>query len=58
MIVDTETGEEVRPDSHDAYRTPEYYAGLARDAAFSPDGTLIVTAHVDGTLRVWGIPQN
>jgi WD40 repeat protein len=33
------------------------YAGDCNTATFSPDGTRIVVAVTDGTIRLWGIPD-
>lgn len=33
----------------------EGHLGFAADLAFNPDGTLLVTAGRDGTLRHWGV---
>ncbi len=60
MIVDTTTGEpllSLGPSPDDLSRE-EFSRNLSRDAVFSPDGRLIVTANVDGTIRFWGIPAN
>lgn len=60
LIHETETGAQLlslaSPEAR--FPTDAYHANLSRDAVFSPDGTLIVTASVDGLLRFWGIPAS
>lgn len=60
LIYNTLTGEQAL--SLETLETPfsleTYYAGFPRDAVFSPDGRLIVTASADGLLRFWGIPTD
>jgi WD40 repeat protein len=46
-VWDAETGRAVTP--------PLEHQGQVRSAAFSPDGTHLVTASDDSTARVWDI---
>ena len=59
-IFDAQTGEELlmlEPPPTSG-RNNMYRDASARDAVFSPDGSLIVTAGIDGVLRFWGIPND
>jgi WD40 repeat protein len=59
LILDSTTGEvllSLEPTDL-RYGQEAYFRYLPRDAVFSPDGTLVVTANIDGTLRFWGLPS-
>lgn len=59
VIFDTTTGEMLHSLEPPNLRSGQmaYSENLPHDAVFSPDGTLIVTASINGLLRFWGIPS-
>ncbi|MCU0466307.1 MAG: hypothetical protein MUF38_17285 [Anaerolineae bacterium] len=57
VITDTHTGKRVFATQISSGSSIEGLLEDPHDAAFSPDGRLIVTANQDGTLRIWGVPS-
>jgi WD40 repeat protein len=59
VLVNAVSGETLHsleaPDLN--FPSDAYFENLPRDAVFNPDGTIIVTANIDGTLKFWGIPN-
>src|SRR4030095_16683904 len=63
-VFDTATGKQVRTlethESHTSgepggFQTTSCCGSEVLSVVFSPDGSLIVSAHEDGTLKLWGL---